>query len=72
MLFEPLAGKRSVEVRESNNRLQWASIVADLIEKQYPTAITLVQDNLKAAKPAAMYELFEPSRARAILDKIAS
>lgn len=72
MLFEPLAGKRSVEVRESNNRLQWASIVADLVEKQYPTArkITLVQDNLKAHKPAAMYEIFEPARAKAILDKI--
>lgn len=72
MLFEPLAGKRSVEVRESNNRLQWASTVADLVENQYPTArkITLVQDNLKAHKPAAIYEIFEPARAKAILDKI--
>jgi transposase len=72
MLFEPLAGKRKVEVRDSNNRLEWAKIVADLVENQYATAtkITLVQDNLKAHKPAAMYEVFEPARAKAILDKI--
>lgn len=72
MLFEPLAGKRKVEVRESNNRFEWAKIVADLVEEQYAAAtkITLVQDNLKAHKPAAMYEVFEPERAKAILDKI--
>lgn len=72
MLFEPLAGTRNVEVKDSNNRLEWAKIVADLVENQYPSArkITLVQDNLRAHKPAAMYEVFEPSKAKAILDKI--
>jgi transposase len=72
MLFEPLAGKRNVEVRDSNNRLEWAKIVADLVENQYPSAskITLIQDNLRAHKPAAMYEVFEPAKAKAILDKI--
>lgn len=72
MLFEPLAGKRIVKVRDSNNRLEWAKIAADLVENQYPSAtkITLVQDNLRAHKPAAMYEICEPARAKAILDKI--
>jgi transposase len=72
MLFEPLAGKRTVELRDSNNRLEWAKIVADLVENKYASAtkITLVQDNLKAHKPAALYEVFEPQRAKAILDKI--
>ncbi|GEO06907.1 hypothetical protein AAE02nite_45710 [Adhaeribacter aerolatus] len=72
MLFEPLAGKRTVELRQSNNRLEWAKVVADMVEKQYAAAtkITLVQDNLKAHKPAALYEVFEPQRAKAILDKI--
>ena len=32
--------------------------------------MTLVQDNLKAHKPAALYEVFEPERAKAILDKL--
>lgn len=72
MLFEPLAGKRTVVFRDSNNRLEWAKIVADMVEKHYASAtkITLVQDNLKAHKPAALYEVFEPKRAKAILDKI--
>jgi transposase len=72
MLFEPLAGKRMVEIRDSNNRFEWAKIVADLVENHYATAtkITLVQDNLKSHKPAALYEVFEPARAKAILDKI--
>lgn len=52
--------------------MEWAKIVADLVENQYraATKLTLVQDNLKAHKPAAMYEVFEPGRAKAILDKI--
>lgn len=72
MVSEPLAGKRSVSVQDGHNRLVWATIVADIIENQYPDAekITLVEDNLSAHKPYAMYELFEPKRAKTILDKI--
>lgn len=72
MVSEPLGGKRSVSVQDCHNRLVWAAIVADVVENQYPDAekITLVQDNLSAHKPSAMYELFEPERAKAILDKI--
>jgi transposase len=72
MCFEPLAGQRSITVVDTHDRLQWAQIVADLVEKQYPTVrrLTLVQDNLSAHKPSAMYELFAPEKAKAILDKI--
>lgn len=72
MVSEPLAGRRSVSVQDCHNRLVWGTIVADVVENQYPAAekITLVQDNLSAHKPYAMYELFEPERAKAILDKI--
>ena len=72
MVFEPLAGQRQVHLRESNNRLEWAKVVADLVENQYAgaTKVTLVQDNLRAHKPAALYEVFEPERARSILDKL--
>ena len=72
MVCEPLAGKRFVAVQDGHNRLVGASIVADIVENQYPNAerITLVQDNLSAHKPYAMYELFEPQQAKAILDKI--
>lgn len=49
-------------------------IVADLVENRYAVAVrvTLVQDNLRAHKPAAMYEVFGPERAKAILDRIVS
>ena len=72
MVFEPLAAKRFVFVRDSHDRFVWARIVADMVENKYPNAkkITLVQDNLSAHKPYAMYELFSPERAKAILDKI--
>jgi DDE superfamily endonuclease len=72
MCFEPLAGSRSIKVVESHDRIQWATVVADIVENKYTDAqrITLVQDNLSAHKPSAMYELFEPQRAKAILDKI--
>lgn len=72
MCFEPLAGKRSITVVDRHDRMQWARIVADLVECKYACAsrITLVQDNLSAHKPSALYEIFEPHRARAILDKI--
>ena len=72
MVSEPLAGKRFVFVQDSHDRLVWARIVADIVENHYPRAhkITLVQDNLSAHKPYAMYELFEAHRAKAILDKI--
>ena len=72
MCFEPLAGKRSITVVDTHDRLQWATVVADLVENKYASAcrITLVQDNLSAHKPSAMYQLFEPQRAKAILDKI--
>ena len=72
IVSEPLSGKRSVSVQDGHNRLVWASLVADVVENQHPDAeiITLVQDNLSAHKPYAMYELFVPERAKAILDKI--
>jgi len=72
MVYEPLAAKRYVTVRDSHNRLDWATVVSDVIENQYSHVdkITLVQDNLSAHKPYAMYELFEPEQAKRLLDKI--
>lgn len=72
MVCEPLAGQRYVSVHDCHNRLEWAGVVADLVEHKYPHALklTLVQDNLSAHKPSALYELFAPERAKAILDKL--
>jgi transposase len=72
MVVEPLAGRREVLVKDQHTRLDWAEVVAHVVEEIYPTAkkITLVQDNLSAHKKSAFYELFEPERARAIVEKL--
>ena len=72
MVCEPLTGQRFVTVRDQHSRFDWATVVADLVEQRYPEAdkITLIQDNLSAHKPSALYELFEPDRAKYILDKL--
>jgi hypothetical protein len=72
MIFEPLAGKRYISVRDNHTRFDWVEEVANLVENIYVKAekITLVQDNLTAHKPAAFYEVFEPRRAKRILDKL--
>lgn len=72
MVVEPLGGRREVLVKDQHTRRDWAEVVAHIVEEMYPTAekITIIQDNLSAHKKSALYELFEPERARAILEKI--
>lgn len=72
MVAEPLGGRREVVVTDSHNSQEWAKVVGHIVEDWYGTAekITLVQDKLTAHRKAALYEVFEPKRARAILGKI--
>lgn len=72
MVCEPLGGRREVRVETSQDRLAWARTVVHLAETMYPAAerITLVQDNLSAHKPSALYEILPPERARAILERL--
>jgi hypothetical protein len=72
MLAEPLGGRREVLVKDKHTRLEWAEVVAHIAENMYPSAerITLINDNLSAHKKSALYELFTPERARAIIERI--
>lgn len=72
MIVEPLGGRREVVVTDTHDGLQWAKIVAHIVEEMYPNAskVTLVEDNLSAHKKAALYEVFEPHRARNILKRL--
>lgn len=72
MCFEPLAGRRHITVTETHTMVQWAKIIEDLATNKYPDAkkITLVQDNLSSHKPFALYKIYEPEKARRILDRI--
>jgi hypothetical protein len=72
VICEPLAGKREFFVTHNHCAKQWVEVVTYLVEEVYPEAeiITLIQDNLSAHKPAALYEIHTPQRARAIIEKL--
>ena len=72
MLFEPLAGRRHVAVTARRTALDYAHVVQDLVDVQYPdaTTIVLVQDNLNTHVPGSLYAAFPPAEARRLLTKL--
>ena len=72
MFFEPLQGKRHVEVTDQRTAVDWAHQIRDLVDVHYPHAerITLVMDNLNTHTGASLYKAFEPKEARRILEKL--
>lgn len=72
MFFEPLGGRRHVEVTERRTKADWAACMKLLVDELYPDAICIrvVQDQLNTHNPAALYELFEPIEAKRLLDRL--
>ena len=72
MMFEPLVGRRHVQVTERRTAVDYAHAVRDLVDVHYPEAeaIVLVQDNLNTHKPASLYEAFPPEEARRIIERL--
>jgi hypothetical protein len=72
MVFEPLAGKRYVSIEDNHAAKTWVKVVASLLDNQYKDCpgITLVEDNLTAHRPCTFYEVYEPQRAKAYLDRL--
>ena len=72
MLFAPLAGWRRVEVTDRRTKLDWARVVRQLVEVDYPDRdrIVLVVDNLNTHHPSSLYEAFEPAEARRIAERL--
>jgi len=72
MFFEPLQGKRYIEVTDQRTAVDWAYQIRDLVDVHYPHAerITLVMDNLNTHTGASLYKAFEPKEARRILEKL--
>lgn len=72
MVFEPLAGKRYVSLEDNHTAKTWVKVVAALLDNQYKDCpgITLVEDNLTAHRPCTFYEVYEPARAKAYLDRL--
>jgi hypothetical protein len=71
-LFEPLAGQRRVKVTERRTAIDFAHVIRELVDAQYPHAekIVLVMDNLHPHKPASLYEAFAPPEARRLLERL--
>jgi hypothetical protein len=70
--FEPLRGRREVEVSERRRGKEFAKLMHHLAEEVYPDAekIRLVCDNLSTHSPAAFYEAFPAEKARSLATKI--
>jgi transposase len=71
MLFEPLVGKRHIEITEQRRREEWAEVMRKVSDELYPDAekIVVVMDNLNTHTPAAFYLVFEPSEARRLVER---
>lgn len=72
MFFEPLIGKRFVNVTDSRKAVDWALQIKELVDIHYPHAekITLVMDNLNTHTGASLYKAFAPEEARRILKRL--
>ncbi len=70
--FEPLAGKRLMQVTARRTKGDFAEQMKTLVDVSYPEAdcIRVVLDNLNTHHPAALYEVFTPEEANRLLKKL--
>jgi hypothetical protein len=66
MSFEPLRGWRHVVIRRHKAAVDWAEVIAELLEVHYPQArrVCLVMDNLNTHAGGSLYQAFPAERAR--------
>jgi hypothetical protein len=71
LVTEPLVGRRTVTVTERRTAVDFAAVLRDLADRQYPDAekVVLVMDNLNTHKLASLYEAFEPAEARRLAER---
>jgi hypothetical protein len=71
MIFEPLAGRRNVEVTDRRTKKDYAQCLRKIADEMYPDAevIVLIHDNLNTHSLASLYEAFEPAQAKRLADR---
>lgn len=71
MVNVPLNGKRRVKITEKKTKIDWAILLKEIADEDYPNAekITLVMDNFRTHSPEAFYEAFESKEAKRIWDR---
>ena len=72
MLCQPLRGWRKVNVTQQRTRCDFAEQIRELADVHFAKAkrITVVMDNLVTHELASLYEAFDPTEARRLLEKI--
>ena len=72
MVFQPALGWRHVYIREHRTKVDFAQVIKDLINQQFPHAkgVKIVMDNLNTHTPASLYEVFPPDEARRVASKL--
>ena len=72
LFTEPLGGWRRVAVTDRRTKVDWALEVRELLDVHYPDAkrVTLVVDNLNTHTYASLYEAFEPTEARRLMERL--
>lgn len=70
--FEPLQGKRRIQVRDHRKKSDWSYFIKELVDEEYAIAekIILVMDNLNIHSDASLYETLARAEAKRILDKL--
>jgi len=71
--FEPLAGKRHIQITQRRRRQEFAHYMKWLVDEVHPEALVVhvVLDQLNTHRAAALYETFPPAEARRILRRLA-
>jgi hypothetical protein len=69
--FEPLAGRRIVQVRPRRTKVDYAQFMKMVVDEYYPDVdcIRLVQDNLNTHSAGSFYETFAPETAHELKNK---
>jgi hypothetical protein len=72
MIFEPLRGWRHVAIREPKAAVDWAEVIAEVLEVHHPDArrVCLVMDNLNTHAGGSLYQAFPPGRARRLYERL--
>jgi hypothetical protein len=72
LFTEPLTAKRWTNVTERRTKADWAREIKELVDVRYPSAdkLVLVLDNLNTHTPASLYEVFAPTEAKRLADKL--
>lgn len=72
VFVQPRGGWRMVRVTDHRARTDWALVVRELLDVQFPDAeiVRLVMDNLNTHSLGSLYEAFEPAEARRLAKRL--